>query len=453
MQKRYELLTDKSVPFKDLEVRSAMVRVGEKYQARPPFAGGELAETVFTRLSSTEGNTRLMAEPRTGKTHQIRAQAADRGFPICGDRLYGGTPGPRLCLHAAELGFAHPVSGATLLFKAPHDFTETSRELLRRAVIATGETDCFRLLHGAADEAPGWYLDRVGDFLLSQSDGPLREEQFETLPELMARWSTRGVYHKILSRRVHRLANEAGSPEWMFGDRCPDKFIGRENGMAFQFRFTDGYSIGLFLDQRENRRRLLNGYVATGFEMGGTAPSSRPPLAGLSVLNTFAYTCAFSACAAAAGAQVTSIDLSRKYLEWGRENFRANQIEDQAHEFLHGEVFDWLRRFEKKKRRFDLVILDPPTFSQSKQSGAFRVEADYAKLLRAAVGVLTQDGVLLCCTNAATLSAEEFQRMIRLALEQSKRKILQEHFAPQPPDFPANRSEPAHLKTFWLRVR
>ena len=98
------------------------------------------------------------------------------------------------------------------------------------------------------------------------------------------------------------------------------------------------------------------------------------------VLNTFAYTCGFSVCAAAAGARVTSLDLSKTYLDWGRANFALNAIDPTRHDFISGDAFDWLRRFAGKKRRFDVIILDPPTFSRSKKAAFFRPKKIMARL-------------------------------------------------------------------------
>ena len=68
-------------------------------------------------------------------------------------------------------------------------------------------------------------------------------------------------------------------------------------------------------------------------------------------------------------AKTTSLDLSKKYLDWGKRNFALNGIDAPAHDFIFGDTFDWLRRFAKKNRAFDCIILDPPTFSQSKEHG------------------------------------------------------------------------------------
>jgi 23S rRNA (cytosine1962-C5)-methyltransferase len=170
------------------------------------------------------------------------------------------------------------------------------------------------------------------------------------------------------------------------------------------------------------------------------------------VLNCFAYSCAFSVCAALGGARVTSLDLSRKYLDWGRRNFELNNLDPTSHDFIYGDVFDWLKRLAKKARQFDVLLLDPPTFSRSREHGDFRSETDYEKLVSLALPLLKPAGVLLASTNTARLGPEPFIGQVHAAIRSAGRDIIQEHYVPQPPDFPVTREEPAHLKTLWLRI-
>jgi len=101
---------------------------------------------------------------------------------------------------------------------------------------------------------------------------------------------------------------------------------------------------------------------------------------------------------------------------------------------------------------FNVVVLDPPTFSQSKEHGAFRAEKDYGKLVAAALPLLRSGGVLFASTNAAGWEPEKFLTQVEAPLSAARRKILQHHYVPQPPDFPISRSEPGYLKTVWLRI-
>jgi 23S rRNA (cytosine1962-C5)-methyltransferase len=446
VRKKYLLVTDRPVKREAFTTKSALVRAGEKYVSRPLTRGGEAAETRFRVVGVSRGETRVEAEPLTGRTHQIRVHAAAGGFPVLGDALYGGTPAARVHLHAAELTLRHPASGQETNFAAPGDFCADPRQSLRSALVDTKETNAYRLIHGAADGWTRWQVDRLGDFLLSQSEQALNDERRAALAGWMKQFSLRGAYHKLLTRNVRKETTAGASPQRVLGESAPGELVVRENGVRFALSFNEGYSVGLFLDQRDNRRRLLTGYVAAGFPLvAGT-------LAGAEVLNTFAYTCGFSVCAAEAGAHTTSLDLSKKYLEWGKRNFALNGLHGAKHEFIFGDVFDWLRRLAKAKRVFDVVILDPPTFSQSKKSGTFQADKDYSALVTAAMPLLKRDGVLLASTNAAKVRPESFLAAVTDAARATRRKVVQQHYVPQPPDFPVSRDEPAYLKTIWARA-
>jgi len=496
VRKKYVLVTDRKLKRDRFTAVSALARVGERYVCRPLHAGGERAETRFCLLRQAGGQSVVEAEPITGRTHQIRAQAAEHGFPILGDTRYGGGPAARLFLHAAEITFTHPGTRKMVTFRAPLGAGSrvgasavegrvqpeswavehprhclTNPIALRHALIDPAITNACRLIHGAGDGWPGWYVDRLGDFLLSRAERSLSAEQKELLAETLtlglernqaspgsaSASKLRGVYHKTPDRCLRQATTARGSPQFLLGERAPSHFAIRENGIQFELSFSEGYSVGLFLDQRDNRRRVLVNHVATGFPLfpdgqACNSPGPRPGGAGKEVLNTFSYTCGFSVCAAAAGARTTSIDLSKKYLAWGKRNFALNQIDPARHDFLGGDVFDWLRRLAKKERRFDLIVLDPPTFSQSKEQGAFQAEKDYGKLAGAALRLLKPGGVLFASTNAAQQTPAEFLETLTAAIASAGRTTVQRHYAPQPPDFPITRAEPAYLKTVWLRI-
>ena len=453
VKKTYTLLTDRPVEKSEFVVKSTLVRAGERYVSRPRHAGGVLAETRF-RVVGREGRiTRLQAEPVTGRTHQIRVHAADAGIPIVGDALYGSGQKSehtvrnlsrriRLCLHAEVLELEHPKTRERMRFVVAADFESDTGRDLRQAILDPSETTGWREVHGASDGWAGWYVDRLGDFLLSQSESEVSEEQRQLLEALGAR----GTYYKVLARNVRKKDAREASPRLAFGEAAPERFTILENGLKYEVSFAEGYSVGLFLDQRDNRRRLLMNYVAGGF------PLYEAELRGTEVLNAFAYTCGFSVCAAKAGARVTSLDLSKKYLDWGRRNFELNGLDVSSHDFIYGDTFEWLRRLAKKGRSYDVILLDPPTFSQSKQHGVFRAEKDYGKLVKAALPVLKPDGVLFASTNAGAWAPEDFLGSVREAVRWRHRRVKQEYYAPQPPDFPITRDEPAYLKTVWLRI-
>ena len=443
VRKVYLMETDQEANFTSREVETALARSGERYLARPVHAGGETAVTRFKYLRAVApGRFLWEASPLTGKTHQIRVHAAYLGIPIRGDDLYGGSRASRVCLHAAELGF-EGVEGGGRRFQAGVDFEADARQRMRIAVIEPELTNAYRLIHGGADGWPGWYVDRFGDYLLSQAASPMQPAWEEWLRRRAGELGTRGVYHKILSRKPGAEGPGQASPLLVFGEGAEEEFEILENGNRYRASFARGYSTGLFLDQRENRRRWKVG--VGGWRAGGAGQRAE-------VLNAFAYTCGFSVCAAQAGARVISLDLSRNYLDWGRRNFESNGLDPGAHDFIYGEVGEWLRRLERKGRRFDAIILDPPTFSRSKEGGVFRVEVDFPKLVRAALRVLKPAGMLFGASNAAEWKGEDFAEKMAEGVRAGGRELSSIEYVAQPLDFPIHPREPAYFKSVWMRV-
>jgi 23S rRNA (guanine2445-N2)-methyltransferase / 23S rRNA (guanine2069-N7)-methyltransferase len=155
-----------------------------------------------------------------------------------------------------------------------------------------------------------------------------------------------------------------------------------EYGAEFQVNLSDYLDTGLFLDHRWARREL--GKISQG----------------KSILNLFAYTCSASVHAALGGArEVVSVDLSKTYLAWGEDNFRLNGLNPRAHSFVQADCLQWLRE-QRPQQRFDIIFLDPPTFSNSKRmDDVLDVQRDHVMLLKLAARLLKQDGVILFSNN------------------------------------------------------
>ncbi|MHB9009127.1 MAG: pseudouridine synthase [Limisphaerales bacterium] len=446
VRKRYLFLSANRPAQPVLRVETTLGRRGERYESVRGGAG-QTAITEFRFLESLENERFLIeARPLTGRTHQIRVHASERGFPVLGDVLYGGPVAGRLCLHATELVVRHPASDEVLTLTVPPDFA-SNQDPLREAVLAVEETNAWRLSHGAADPVTrgGQAVDRWGDWLLSMSE-PGREPDRAALEAWARKYGLRGAYHKSLRRDVRGKTGTEASPCLQWGEAAPERFPVRENGVRYEVSFAEGYSVGLFLDQRDNRRRLLVNHVAAGFSAFPGVP------AGAELLNVFAYTCAFSVCGAMAGARTTSLDLSKKYLDWGRRNFELNGLDPSGHDFIFGDAFDWMRRLAKKGRRFDVVLLDPPAFSTSKSGGRFQADQDMGRLLATALPLVGAGGRLFVSTNALRVGPEAFLAEVARAISDGGRRAVRQHYGPQPPDFPVTREEPAHLKTVWTQL-
>ena len=167
-------------------------------------------------------------------------------------------------------------------------------------------------------------------------------------------------------------------------------YVAREDGAYFYVNFTDYLDTGLFIDHRNMRARIKD--------------NSR----GKAVLNLFAYTCTASVHAALAGAKkVTSVDLSQNYLDWGKQNFVLNglDVSRNKYQFVAADIFEWIK---DNTEQFDIIFIDPPTFSNSKKfQGTFDVQRDHAALINRAMNRLTSDGVLYFSNNFTRFELDE----------------------------------------------
>jgi 23S rRNA (cytosine1962-C5)-methyltransferase len=155
-----------------------------------------------------------------------------------------------------------------------------------------------------------------------------------------------------------------------------------------------------------------------------------------------------SVAAASVGANTVSVDLSKKSLARGRENFALNSLATNDHRFLADDVLAVLPRLARKGEKFDMIILDPPTFSRSHRGRAFQVERDFEDLLLEALEVVERNGHILLSTNCSTLREASLKTMARYCLK-VKRRTADFHRAPALPDFPPGTG----ASTIWMRLR
>jgi hypothetical protein len=195
-------------------------------------------------VTAADGKTLVEAEPVTGRTHQIRVHAAAEGFPILGDTIYGGTPAARVCLHAEQLTFEHPVTHGEMKICALADLRPTRDSCCALCLIQRHQRSAS--MHGAADGCAGWYVDRLGDFPLSQSEQYPDSVQDKLLAEWMNQFSLTGVYHKNISRSV-RETNIAQASR---------------NGFSARWRPTNFWSARTILNSNWVSGRLLNRLVS-----------------------------------------------------------------------------------------------------------------------------------------------------------------------------------------------
>jgi len=285
-------------------------------------------------------------------------------------------------------------------------------------------TDAHRLC--TTDDA---WVERFGrEILISYRKAPARERL--TLELYFWQKSVDFEFLRIFARFLPKRNEQREKPQLVFGEtKANMQTTATENFLKYAIDFDAGYSVGLFIDQRENRR-----YVRQ------VAPKR--------LLNCFAYTCSFSVAAASVGAVTVNVDLSKKSLARGRENFALNSLPTNDHRFIADDVLSVLPWLARKGEKFDMIILDPPTFSRSHRGKAFHVESDFEKVLVAALELVERDGQILLSTNCSGLREKGLEVMGRYSLKVTRR-AAKFHRQPPLPDFPPG----SGASTIWMTLR
>jgi 23S rRNA (cytosine1962-C5)-methyltransferase len=270
---------------------------------------------------------------------------------------------------------------------------------LRRQHADLNDTTAYRLVNAEGDGLPGLTVDRYADYLMLQlysaSWRPHLKLITQALQELL---TPLGIYEKSRPQKTRELEAVSDSKNYgriLAGKAAPQRLEVRENGLTFLVSLEQGLNTGLFLDQRRNRRDLME------------------RVEGKRLLNLFAYTGAFSVAAAAAGAsQVTSVDASPGYTDWARDNFAANSIPLRQHEFIVGDCLAVLGKLAQSGKRFDIILMDPPSFSTTAKS-RFTTRGGTSDLVAAALPLLTDNGLLMASSNHQKVDTAEYLKELR----------------------------------------
>lgn len=308
-----------------------------------------------------------------------------------------------LALADPENGLARVVA---LAAEGVEDLTpELWRSRVRRAIawrrgLGLVEPDAaWRVLHGAGDGTPGVLADVFGAWAVvhALSEGLVPAGRW-VAEALCAEAGLRGA---VVKQRERGAAHAGRVRQHWVGEATPERLVVRERGVPFEVHLDAGVNVGLFTDMREHRHGLAR------FVRGGN------------VLNLFAYTGSLSVVAARSGASVTSVDLSGGVLDWARDNFRLSGLDPECHAFVAEDAGRFLNAAIGAGRRFDAVLLDPPTFSTGR-GAEFVLERDYPGLVSRAAQLLPPGGRLWLACNARgvslpTLAREGLRRVRRAA--------------------------------------
>jgi 23S rRNA (cytosine1962-C5)-methyltransferase len=443
-----------------LEHRIVAGRDGEMRALPASARTGQEAVTRYRVLERAGERALIELHPETGRTHQLRVQLAAEQMPIAGDPIYGGPAAPRLLLHAAELELVHPSSRRKLSIRSPlpRAFSawlggRTSTPLTdvdaieqalrdaaraRYAIAREAGTTAFRIANGSGDDLPGITADVYGDHLVISLSGAEAEASREAVLDAAARLGAAGIHVKIRPKHASVIVDprrqEFAPREAARGESAPESMTILELGLPYLVKLGDGLSTGIFLDQRENRRRV------------------RELARGARVLNLFAYTGAFTVAAVAGGARAsTTVDVSPGAIAWARHNLAAVGADLERHTLIEADAIPWLKSSVERGERFDLIALDPPSFATTKKT-RFSAASDYRALAALALRALERGGKLLACTNHRGIARAKFRRFLHEAAREAGREVVQMKDLPDPVDFPPEHGSEPHLKSVLVTV-
>jgi 23S rRNA (cytosine1962-C5)-methyltransferase len=307
----------------------------------------------------------------------------------------------------------------------------------RRAELAR-QCDCYRVHDAGADAISGLTVERYGDFAVLHAYSPEVERQQQEIAHALCSLGAVGVYLKVRRRGDLRklLAPSGRDAPPLSGSPAPHEFTVNEQGRRYLVRLGEGIATGLFVDQRDNRERL------------------RRDCRGQHVLNLFCYTGSFSVAAGLGGAaQVTSVDSSRAALSRVDANLRCNALDPAQHCLLRADAPSWLARATRRGERFDFVVLDPPTFSSSRNTKTFSAEQQYRALVKSCLGLCRPGARLLCVTNHRGTSEADLARTLARAATEARVELSGVSSLPPPLDCPRGRSNESATKSLLATVR
>ena len=296
-------------------------------------------------------------------------------------------------------------------------------------------TTTFRVFNGEGDGIGGLTIDFYdGYYVVTWYSIGIYEFRDDILEALKQSVDYKGIYQKKRFDAKGMYLDEAD--DFLFGQKAPEPLVVKENGVNFAIYLDDGAMVGVFLDQKEVRKTIRDKYAK-----------------GKTVLNTFSYTGAFSVFAACGGSKkTTSVDLAKRSLPKTKEQFEVNNIDANSQDIIVEDVFNYFKYAVRKKLLFDMVVLDPPSFARSKKH-TFSASKDYVKLLKEAIQITNNGGVIVASTNSANFSMMTFRDFIKKAFYQLKGKYKVEESFSLPKDFRVNPKfkEGDYLKVVFIR--
>ncbi|MCY6484146.1 class I SAM-dependent rRNA methyltransferase [Clostridium aestuarii] len=304
----------------------------------------------------------------------------------------------------------------------------------RKRFYYSKDTTAFRVVNGEGDGIGGLTVDYFdGYYLITWYSKGIYAFKDIIIKAIKSLVPFDGIYEK---KRFDENGMVIDQDSYVCGRKAPEPLIVKENGVNFAIYLNDGAMVGVFLDQKEVRKSIRDKYSKNK-----------------TVLNTFSYTGAFSMFAAKGGAITTSLDLAKRSLDKTIENFNINNIDYKKHNIIVEDLFVYFKQIKKNNIKFDMVILDPPSFATSKDN-SFSAARDYKDLVKSTIEITEDEGMIIASTNCSTFNMIKFKKFIDKAFEESNKKyqIIEEHQLPK--DFAVTDKFPEgnYLKVLFIRI-
>jgi len=306
-------------------------------------------------------------------------------------------------------------------------------------------TTAFRVVNGEGDGLGGITIDYFSESSASTCDGyymitwyslgiyAFKEMIVEALQNSV---EYKGIYEKKrFDTKGQYVENDS---DFVCGEQAPAPLIIKENDVNFAVYLDDGAMTGIFLDQKEVRKTIRDKYSN-----------------GKTMLNAFSYTGAFSVYSALGGAvKTTSVGLAKRSLAKTSEQFEVNNIDASSQEIIVDDVFNYFKFAVKKGYKFDMVVLDPPSFARTKKM-TFSVSKDYVKLLKEAITITNKNGIIVASTNSANFGMMKFRQFIEQAFREigGKYDILETFSLPSDFTICSEFKEGDYLKVVFIKKK
>lgn len=273
-----------------------------------------------------------------------------------------------------------------------------------------------RLIYGESDQLPGLVVDRYGDYLSVQVLTLGMEQQLDAIrPALEKVFAPKGVVY-VGDSQLRTLEGLELRREVWWGD-VPERIAVTVGGFPLEIDLLGGQKTGLFLDQRENRKR------------------AEARAQGRKALDVFCYQGEWALHLARGGAaSVMAIDSSEPALKLARANVERAGYQEQI-QIVRGVAFDEMRKIEREGQRFGLIVLDPPALVKSRRHVAAGARA-YREMNRTAMGMLEEDGILVTCSCSHHMDDSMFKQVLLEAARLARRPMRILEWAGEAPDHP-----------------